>query len=205
MPSLPPGPDVRNGFRFRGGHVALDLTATLAGRRRPAPRELLPTPDALARWLVAAGLVAPAPDVTPHDLDDARVLREAVYTLARAAAVGHPLDGADGTDAARATLNALAARPDAAPRLGADGRVTRDGPAAAVLATLAREAVLLLGGPQAARIRRCAGETCALLFLDLSRTGNRRWCAMTACGNRAKVAAFRQRRPGADPGQGGDR
>ncbi|MFC4048807.1 CGNR zinc finger domain-containing protein [Actinomadura syzygii] len=39
------------------------------------------------------------------------------------------------------------------------------------------------------RLRRCAGDGCILWFLDTSRNGRRRWCSMTACGNRAKARA----------------
>jgi predicted RNA-binding Zn ribbon-like protein len=43
------------------------------------------------------------------------------------------------------------------------------------------------------RVRRCAGPTCVLLFLDVSKSGRRRWCDMAVCGNRAKVAAHHAR------------
>ncbi|HWU95764.1 MAG TPA: CGNR zinc finger domain-containing protein, partial [Sphingomonas sp.] len=58
------------------------------------------------------------------------------------------------------------------------------------------EAALLLGGDQAGRIRRCEADGCAMLFLDTSRGGERRWCSMKRCGNKAKVAEFRRRRQG---------
>jgi predicted RNA-binding Zn ribbon-like protein len=32
-----------------------------------------------------------------------------------------------------------------------------------------------------------------VLFVDTSRKGDRRWCSMSACGNKAKVAGFRKR------------
>lgn len=56
-----------------------------------------------------------------------------------------------------------------------------------------REAVELLGGPERERIRACEGEGRALLFLDLSRFGARRWCSMSGCGNRAEARALRER------------
>ncbi|MGE0749921.1 MAG: CGNR zinc finger domain-containing protein [Variibacter sp.] len=37
------------------------------------------------------------------------------------------------------------------------------------------------------RIRRCANEKCLWLFFDESKSGTRRWCDMSACGNRAKA------------------
>jgi predicted RNA-binding Zn ribbon-like protein len=68
------------------------------------------------------------------------------------------------------------------------------GPVRALLTTLAHEAIRLFGGEQANRIRQCESESCALLFLDLSRSSDRRWCSMSGCGNRAKVAEFRRRK-----------
>jgi predicted RNA-binding Zn ribbon-like protein len=45
----------------------------------------------------------------------------------------------------------------------------------------------LLTGPRLGRVRRCANPECGWLFLDDSRAGKRRWCSMSACGNRAKA------------------
>ena len=182
---LTPDPDERDGFRFRGGHRAIDLTATLQGRLRDMPRELLNTPDDLVRWLKAAGLGC-VPDTTLKDVETARALREAIFALA-----GHR----DGDAlAARATLNRIAAGVPAVPVLQDNAGFSLAGDAAALLVTLAREAVHLLGGREASRIRQCQSPTCTIFFVDNSRKGDRRWCSMSACGNKAKVAEFRQRR-----------
>jgi predicted RNA-binding Zn ribbon-like protein len=45
---------------------------------------------------------------------------------------------------------------------------------------------LLVSG-RCARVRRCGNERCLWLFLDDSKSGNRRWCSMRSCGNRAKA------------------
>ncbi|WP_338023753.1 CGNR zinc finger domain-containing protein [Amycolatopsis vastitatis] len=45
-------------------------------------------------------------------------------------------------------------------------------------ATVARDAVELLAGPFAHRIRTCAAEDCHLIYVDASRPGRRRWCSM---------------------------
>ena len=57
-------PEDRDGFRFRGGHVALDLAATLGARLKAQPRELLAAPADLDRWLVSAGLAEREPGAT---------------------------------------------------------------------------------------------------------------------------------------------
>ena len=67
-------------------------------------------------------------------------------------------------------------------------------PVEAMLATAARDAVELLSGPLAGRVRECSAPDCALLFVDASRPGRRRWCATEACGNRTRTKAYRQRR-----------
>jgi predicted RNA-binding Zn ribbon-like protein len=83
-----------------------------------------------------------------------------------------------------------------APQLKADATIAWAAPLTVdgVLAAIARDAVDLLAGPLAARIRECAADDCALLFVDASRPGRRRWCATTACGNRAHTKAYRRRR-----------
>jgi len=178
-----PLPEDRDGFRFRGGHPALDLTATLGGRLKAEPKELLASPGDLDRWLVSSGLAPSATHATQEDVRRARDLREAIYALAS----GGP------SSAARETLNEMARLPAARPELSASGNLLREGSGTELLATIAVQAVELLGSSERTRIRQCEGQGCAILFLDLSRSGARRWCSMQSCGNRAKAQAFRER------------
>ncbi len=183
-------PEDRDGFKFRSGHAALDLAATLAARHRPAPRELLATPEDLDRWLAASHLAPAVASATTDDLRAARALREALYRLALACIERRSFAAGD-----RALANAWAARPLPAVQLGsAPGRPARAAgaaPVAQILAAIAHAAVELYSGPEAARIRHCGG--CSILFVDASRAGRRRWCSMAACGNKDKVAAHRRR------------
>lgn len=181
-------PEDRDGFRFRGGNAAVDLTATLQTRLTPAPRELLAAPEDLDRWLVSAGLAMSSSGATEADLALARALREAIFTIAGG------LGETEVDTNARDVLNRTAATPAAAPVLRADGDLTLDGSVAELLSFLAREAVQLLGGPDAAHIRQCQSPTCTIFFVDTSRSGDRRWCSMSACGNKAKVTEFRRRK-----------
>ena len=193
------GGELRDGFKFRSDHLALDLAATVAGRRGE-PRDLLATPADLDRWLIAAGLGDGLPGASDADLAAARELREALYRLALARMGGQPFAAAD-----LDVVNRWAAERSAWPRLAVDGTLHWSGGGVpALLARVAREGVELLGGPMAERIRRCSGEGCAILFVDSSRSGERRWCSMAGCGNRAKVAEFRRRSrgPGADAERG---
>lgn len=57
---------------------------------------------------------------------------------------------------------------------------------------IARNAAELLTTERIRQVKECANrdEGCGWLFLDTSRSGNRVWCSMTSCGNRAKFRAF---------------
>ena len=83
------------------------------------------------------------------------------------------------------------------PVCGASGRCTRLAAPVApptldqVLASLAREAVHVLRD----HLTRSAsaGRPLAVVYLDTSRSANRRWCSMSRCGNRHKVRERRAR------------
>jgi predicted RNA-binding Zn ribbon-like protein len=178
-------------FRFSSGRLCLAFCATVGERWRRS-FERLRGPDDLGRWLVQAGLGDTAVPVPPEVLDEARLLREAVYRLVRAAMAGRPGDPAD-----RELVNALARHPAVALQFGPDGdrRLwTSSEPARAGLAAVALDAVDLLTGPELVRVHECDATDCALLFVDTSRPGRRRWCTDGACGSRARSAAYRARR-----------
>jgi predicted RNA-binding Zn ribbon-like protein len=185
----PPRTADGDAFRFRAGRLSLDLCSTLLWRH-VAPTEQLREPADLARWFQESG-VRPVPTtVQAGDLDAARALREAIYALAHDRIAGRPL-----SRASVATLNALAANPDPAPAVMADGQLVwaADEPASAALSRVARDAIELLTGSSVARLRECAAPDCAFLFLDTSRPGRRRWCASDRCGNREHVREHRRR------------
>jgi predicted RNA-binding Zn ribbon-like protein len=60
--------------------------------------------------------------------------------------------------------------------------------------SIAASAVNLLTSEGIRRIRRCAGDQCDWLFVDMSRNHLRRWCSMDECGNRAKMRRRQQRK-----------
>jgi len=189
--AVSPPPRTADGaaFRFRAGRLSLDLCSTLLWRYR-VPVEQLRTPGDLVRWLDEAG-VRPVPAVVrDRDLRLARELRDAIYELAHDRIAGRPL-----SDRRLATLNAHAARPDPSPALGRDGTVASSAhaPVSAALSHLARDAIDVLSGPGDGRLRECAAPDCAFLFVDTSRPGRRRWCAMDRCGNREHVREHRRR------------
>ncbi len=195
MTGSPTPADPALAFPFIGGRPCLDFVATL-GKRHATPLERLPDTDALARWFTEAELAAGAEPVrvSARDLADARLLRESVYRLVRAVMAGEEPDPAD-----VARVNAVAAQPDLAPQLGA-ARWTARRPARAALATVARDAVLLVRGPLLERVKECENPSCSLLFLDDSQARRRRWCSMDRCGNLAKIAGYRSRSRAATTG-----
>jgi predicted RNA-binding Zn ribbon-like protein len=67
------------------------------------------------------------------------------------------------------------------------------------LARIADPMVRELADGHPHRIRVCANERCQWVFYDGSRSGRRRWCDMTTCGNRAKAARHRARAKSTEP------
>ena len=195
-----------NVFRFDPGALCLELLIT-GGPGALTRYEVLHTPGDLVAWAEQSRLTPtpPALHVTEDDVAGARRLRDALTrtVVSRVVGGGLPELGiarADTTDLD--LVNEAAARPPLAPAIGADGtRSWATGPATGtqLLSTVARDAVDLLTGPYAQRIRMCAGDRCYLLYVDTSRPGRRRWCSMEHCGNRHKVRAHRVRRSGAGP------
>jgi predicted RNA-binding Zn ribbon-like protein len=179
-------------FWFDAGAVCLDF-AHSGGEGRYAVFETLHEPADLAEWLaqppLRAALTVP---VTARDLTAAKALRQAVWEAAHARADDRPLPAG-----VIATVNAAATVPPLVPALAPDGTTAGWAPpvrADRALSTLAREMIDLLTGPLSGRIRECAGDNCPLVFVDSSRPGARRWCAMERCGNRHKLRALRARR-----------
>jgi predicted RNA-binding Zn ribbon-like protein len=62
------------------------------------------------------------------------------------------------------------------------------------LAILARSIAEFLITAEFKYLRRCANtDSCALVFYDTTKNHRRQWCSNSMCGNRHKVAQFRQR------------
>ena len=183
------GSEKRDGFHFRSGWLSLDFTATLTGRFKPSTNELLAAPADLGRWFAAAGFAQLAKDASEKDLLVAREMRETIYTLALSLIEGAKLSQTD-----RRALNQFAQAETAHPQLDDWGAMRWEGSAPSLLALLAQEAVQLFGSDASERIKQCEAPVCAMLFLDVSRAGDRRWCSMSACGNKAKVAEYRKRK-----------
>lgn len=65
-----------------------------------------------------------------------------------------------------------------------------------LLAAIARSGAELVAENPGENLRQCGNPQCQVLFYDNSVTHRRRWCCMSLCGNRSKVAAFAKRQSG---------
>lgn len=179
--------------------VSVDFVNTRYWRGRETPVEDLNGPEDLLRWAGGPGGI----DATiasafrgrwathPREADTAFAsaieVREALLRLFGSAPAGK---------AAPADLVVFnAALAAAAPRSRIalhDGRLVWTAEAlcadaAGLLSPVLWSAADLLAGPRLARVRQCDNPECRWVFLDDSKSGNRRWCSMASCGNRAKA------------------
>jgi predicted RNA-binding Zn ribbon-like protein len=182
-------------YRFDPGSLCLELLLT--GGPGPYGRfETLHTPADLTAWLVESRLALTVPlseediRISAKELAAIKEFRDTMQLIAPAVARDEPLRPAD-----LARLNASVAdtpRPWVDPETRALGwgiPVT----GTQVLGAVAREAIELVATERASRVHECSADDCRLLFLDTSRSGNRRWCSMERCGNRQKVRSYRAR------------
>lgn len=179
--------------------VSIGFVNTRYWRGRALPVEDLHGPEDLLRWASGPGGIdetiasvfrtrwASHPREEEAAFTSAIELREMLLRLFGSAPAGQA------APADLVTFNAALAA--AAPR----GRMAlRDGrlvwtaealrpDAASLLSPVLWSAADLLAGPRLARVRQCDNPECRWVFLDDSKSGNRRWCSMASCGNRAKA------------------
>nr|WP_202456584.1 MULTISPECIES: CGNR zinc finger domain-containing protein [unclassified Streptomyces] len=179
--------DVHLDHVFVCGHPALDFAATLRARRSTR-FEMFVTPERLNAWYLESGLVDAITPAEESDVRAATTVREAVYRLLTDRRLG---DGFDRE--ALAVLNAAARRTPVTPQLALAGRHNEATPDQA-LATVARQAVELLGGPDIPLLKECGNPECTRVYIDRSRGMRRQWCGMESCGNKIKAAAYRARK-----------
>ena len=202
MNSDNPQGDWRDGFLFVGNQLALDFVNT-----RPfmngGPVELLPDVEAILRWYVTAGLIdKKAATKLQRDWNEDKGARRTLESVRefRERLREDVIALEDGREPRRSTLTEL-------DRLLADHpmrtriRIDNGRPRAEawfpvdkpedLFAPLADAAANLFTEADRSRIRKCG--TCVLHFLDTSKKGNRQWCSIRICGNRAKVAAYAAR------------
>jgi len=158
----------------------------------------LRTTSDVDEWLDAVGVDRAGAHATAGELATTRALRDAVRRLAAyVTRDGRPGAASAAADVAAAVsqVNSIAAELPA-PRLAlGDGRLEREAhggpsPVTTGLAQVAEQAVALLGGEDAGRLRACYAPGCVLYFVKTH--PRREWCSV-ACGNRVRAARHYQR------------
>jgi predicted RNA-binding Zn ribbon-like protein len=177
--------------------LCLDYANTRCWRGQANPTETLQQPTDLVDWCRRAGLWAASyqpmtPGVAAALLAEAIALREVIYRAFSTLAAGSSIADDD-----LAALNAAIAQTPPRARIARLGtqyawqvRASASVRAHAVpqlLAAVVWSAADLIVAGCDDRIRQCANDACRWLFLDGSRNASRRWCDMSACGNRAKA------------------
>jgi predicted RNA-binding Zn ribbon-like protein len=180
-------------FLLRSDSVALNFTATVAGPRpRPHGTDRLTEPALLERWFCEAQLPPLAQPLSEAGLEKAISLRESIFQVAASRLTAATILSAD---IERINTAARAGFPPV--RLGADGQ-SRVPPEHTrldeLLGLIARDAIDIFTGPYHDRIRKCASPRCQILFVDRSPSGNRRWCAMSPCGDQESARVYRRRK-----------
>src|ERR1700678_4287781 len=192
-----------DGFLFVANRPILDFLNTKLVLS-DGPKELLPDPDALERWLIASGM-ASSPKVKSR-LRGWRNTPEAGAFLAELIAFRERLrsavirieSGSLPSDSFLADVNSLLLQyPHYTFLDRGDGKILRETlfeprKPADFWAPIIRGAADLLAGTETSRLRKC--ESCVVHFFDISKKGARRWCSMNICGNKLKVAAYQERK-----------
>ncbi|MFL6119025.1 CGNR zinc finger domain-containing protein, partial [Actinophytocola sp.] len=166
----------------------LDFANTVDDPLGPARHDHLATYEDLVRWSVRAGV-----------LRDGRGAAQSGAALRRAHALRDTLNEVFGAVATGDEVHWEELRPyvvDAVAHASLSETYSLTWPDAtephAMLWPVAHAAAQLLTGPDVHRVKRCAG--CPWLFLDRSRNGSRRWCAMNDCGTHEKIRKYVARR-----------
>lgn len=188
---------------FLGGHPAIDFLNT-AFAPDGARVETIGDGRALLAWLVGAGLLSEGEAAKLSRRLGARALDQAAAEARKLrewarAWLGQWRAGERRWRGELGTLNEQLARANFRREVveGEEGvtlveRPQLDG-AEAVLALIAHQIAVLIAQEQPDLVKSCAGTACTLWFVDRTKTHRRLFCSAAACGNRAKVAAFRKR------------
>jgi predicted RNA-binding Zn ribbon-like protein len=181
-------------FLMLADDPALDFMNTLAQREGGLIEYLNTNKDVIA-WMQAQGYLdtGDLPALKREVLADvAKSLREVVRKLIAQRKAGKRVD--------IATLNAYLVHGRYKVHLvrSSDGDLVirhnydKDTPEQA-LTQVAQAAAEVLSTGNFDLIRKCEADDCTLWFYDKTKSHRRRWCSMAVCGNRHKVAAFRER------------
>jgi predicted RNA-binding Zn ribbon-like protein len=180
--------------------LCLDFANTRYWRGSELPTETLTGLVDLFAWCVAAKSLDHARAIELEARAERRgreaaslfaeaiALREAIYAVFAATAAGRPISEGDVDALNRALFRAPGRTKLIVAEAGHAWRLpSAAASAASLLAPVLWSAGDLLVGSHLQQVRMCANEKCRWLFLDDSKSGRRRWCSMSSCGNRAKA------------------
>jgi predicted RNA-binding Zn ribbon-like protein len=167
--------------------LCLEFVNTRYWRGQATPTETLNSAEDLSAW-TTANVSKEARPLARREFDRAIEARETIWRVFDATARGKPPAAPD-LEALNGLLAAAPARTTLRrERSGFSWDVDMRGSTAlGQLAPVLWSAGDLLTGNKLDKVKRCANPECGWLFLDDSRAGKRRWCSMSACGNRAKA------------------
>ena len=175
-------------FLFIASRLALDFVHT-GGEGFRAKWERWDSPRDFAEWAAACPLLGlgETPEVTSQDLESARELREAIWAASQQILAARKV-----SDDISTMINRHAQPPLMTPLL-VQGALQWAKPITGtqVLSAVARDAVILFGTTDRARVKKCANPNCFLMFVDTSRAQRRKWCTMQRCGNLNKISRYR--------------
>ena len=188
-------------FIFVGEHAAIDFANTISTAQGKWTEHFRAWPD-VVDWLSLAGL-SRNPSLNLSTSLGADAL-ESVVTLRQAwkAVLAKLLAGGDVGDKFMEHLNGLLESDSFRETLQHDGKhrfnlvrsVSQLSGERLALVIFARQIALFLAEANLKYLRCCANTTsCVLYFYDTTKNHRRRWCSVSACGNRHKVAEFRKR------------
>lgn len=191
-----------------GGRFCLDFVNTVDPRRPGEEQDYLTGYEEILDWFVAVDAALPrsvswlrkrakaAPFEASAAFRQAVAMRESVFTVVDSARLGAAVRPTDLVRLNQALGESIGHRVLAAAERGGVREEWRTSDSLSqVLWPVAIDAWDLLTEPELALVRQCPLDSggCGWLFLDRSRAGNRRWCDMRTCGNRAKVRAHYSR------------
>ena len=189
-------------FDLSGGSLCLDFANTVSHRKQPVQRQdNLTGYDDLVLFAREAGVVAPQlagqllevaamrPQVRAATFKAAIKLREAIYEVFAAVAGSRAPRKRDIKLIEEMASQAMTHRQLVAAGDGYhwEWKCDKSESLSYVLWPIAASAAELLTSDRVTQVRECEAKTCAWLFLDQTRNHSRRWCDMSACGNREKA------------------
>ncbi|HYA13453.1 MAG TPA: ABATE domain-containing protein [Syntrophales bacterium] len=191
-------------YRTKTGWLCLDFANTVGWHASDSPEESLNKYTDLVEWSARTGIISgdakdallrkseEEPVEAQAVLENAKEVREDIYRILSDTAHGHPIKITDlkGFNKALASMlsHSRLAPYEGGFRWDWDSRPDK---LDSVIWPVVKSAVDLMTSEAIKRVGQCADEKgCGWLFWDTSRNRSRRWCAMSDCGNRAKVRRF---------------